>query len=146
MATDVDNLVFSDAPTLTLKCDKDGLIRVTSNSFEHHRTVKPGQQQLTVVWKEGKVMVTIAPLPSRPGVPGSYRKTKTITAVQFCKLGDHPAVYEDDTSPTGYAILGLEGKHQVTGGSDGDWIATGEEGEHWAIKDRVFRMTYEKVV
>lgn len=27
----------------------------------------------------------------------------------------------------------------------GDWIATGEKGEHWAIKDDIFRLTYELV-
>jgi hypothetical protein len=36
----------------------------------------------------------------------------------------------------------LEGGHNVC---PGDWIATGIEGEHWAIKPAIFKATYERV-
>lgn len=72
-----------------------------------------------------------------------FRKTALIEAVQFNKLGDHPAVHADDNSPTGFAIYTLENtkiKHEVT---PGDWIATGAQGEHWPIKNEIFTATYE---
>lgn len=28
---------------------------------------------------------------------------------------------------------------------DGDWIATGVEGEHWPVKDEIFKRTYKKL-
>lgn len=34
----------------------------------------------------------------------------------------------------------LEGPHRVT---DGDWVMIGIEGEHYAIKDRILRKTYD---
>ncbi|WP_219634235.1 PGDYG domain-containing protein [Lactobacillus sp. 3B(2020)] len=27
----------------------------------------------------------------------------------------------------------------------GDWILTGVDGEHWAVKDEIFNKTYKKV-
>jgi|ERR1700747_3640073 len=45
-----------------------------------------------------------------------------------------------------WTVLGvidtIEGQHIVT---PGDWIITGVEGECWAIKDSIFKATYEKV-
>jgi hypothetical protein len=83
------------------------------------------------------------------GVGREYRKTATITAVQWWKMGDHPAVVmTDDVSPAieaGHAIpwiRTLEGGHIVT---PGDWIATGAKGEHWPIKADIFALTYEPV-
>lgn len=32
----------------------------------------------------------------------------------------------------------------INGLSIGDWIATGIDGEHWAIADDIFRRTYER--
>ncbi len=72
-----------------------------------------------------------------------FRKTALIEAMQFNKLGDHPAVVAAPESPTGFGMYTLENtklKFEVT---PGDWIATGAEGEHWPIKDSVFRRTYE---
>lgn len=74
-----------------------------------------------------------------------YRKTALIEAVQWWKMGDHPAVvlksdrnrYADEGIPW---IDTLEGGHIVT---PGDWIATGIKGEHWPIKPDVFAATYE---
>lgn len=73
-----------------------------------------------------------------------FRKTALIEATQFCKLGDHPAVFQTDQSPTGYGIMTLERTklaHEVT---PGDWIATGVSGEHYAIKPDIFEATYER--
>ena len=73
-----------------------------------------------------------------------FRKRPVIiSAVQFNKLGDHPAVVATDESPTGFGINTLEHtkiKHEVT---LGDWIITGVIGENYAVKDSVFRQTYE---
>jgi hypothetical protein len=74
----------------------------------------------------------------------SYRKTATIEAVQFNKLGDHPAVFADVTSGTGYRIKTLEGGELGQEVTLGDYIATGIEGEHWPIKPDVFAATYER--
>lgn len=71
-----------------------------------------------------------------------YRKTATITATQWWKLGDHPAVvaYDDYGEPTQFGWVNtLEGGHIVT---PGDWIATGVQGEHWPIKPDVFAASY----
>ncbi len=73
------------------------------------------------------------------------KKPVVIDAVQFNKLGDHPAVVADPTSPTGFGIHTLEHtkiKHEVT---PGDWIITGVAGEVYACKDDIFRITYEPI-
>lgn len=73
-----------------------------------------------------------------------YRKKPvTIEAVQFFRIGDHPAVEADPRSPTGFAIRTLENtevKYEVT---PGDWIITGVKGEHYACKPDIFEATYE---
>ncbi len=77
-----------------------------------------------------------------------YRKTATIKASQWWKMGDHPAVVmaSDVTGATPEKPLPfcptLEGGHIVT---PGDWIATGVQGEHWPIKADVFAATYAPV-
>ncbi len=74
-----------------------------------------------------------------------YRKTALIDAEQF-RPGVKPwpeGVEVDADSPTGYGIFTLEQttrKHEVT---PGDWIATGGAGDRWAIKDAIFKATYE---
>lgn len=73
---------------------------------------------------------------------GLYRKTATITATQWWKDGDHPAVRIDGTGNPVAWINTLEGGHIV---SPGDWIATGVRGEHWPIKPDIFAATYELV-
>ena len=77
---------------------------------------------------------------------GKFRKTALIEAVQWFKMGDHPAVDEyanqlgtvKGIGPYGW-IETLEGGHIVT---SGDWIATGVAGEHWPIKPHVFAASY----
>lgn len=78
-----------------------------------------------------------------------YRKTATIRAEQFdgsdetikrYKLGffkgmDTGTIYE-------YTILTTEGRMDL---NIGDWIATGVNGEHWAIADDVFKKTYAEL-
>lgn len=72
-----------------------------------------------------------------------YRKKPVIIeAIQFNKFGDHPLVYKDSYSKTGYMIDTLEGKHEVT---IGDYIITGVKGETYPCKPDIFEMTYEKV-
>lgn len=41
-----------------------------------------------------------------------------------------------------YVIPTLEGKMII---NNGDWILTGVDGEHWAVKDEIFNKTYKKV-
>lgn len=83
------------------------------------------------------------------GVVNKYRKTALIEATQWFKDGDHPAVRMSNDIAEAMAtgkdvpwIDTLEGGHIVT---PGDWIATGVQGEHWAIKPDVFAATYEPV-
>jgi hypothetical protein len=77
---------------------------------------------------------------------GKFRKRPVvIEAVQFNKLGDHPAVVEFPGSATGFGIHTLEHtqiKHEVT---PGDWIITGVQGEVYACKPDIFEHTYEPV-
>ena len=78
-------------------------------------------------------------------MPKFRKKPVVIEAVQFFKLGDHPAVIEDTSSPTGYGLHTLEHtgiKHEVT---VGDWIITGVAGEVYACKPDIFSATYEAV-
>lgn len=78
-----------------------------------------------------------------------YHKTANIKAEQFdgsdetikrYKLGffkgmDTGTIYE-------YTILTTEGRMDL---NIGDWIATGVNGEHWAILDDVFKKTYAEL-
>ena len=71
-----------------------------------------------------------------------YRKKPLVVeAVQWFKLGDHPAVFigRDFGVPT---VATLEGLHIVT---PGDYIITGVKGEHYPCKPDIFAMTYEPV-
>lgn len=77
-----------------------------------------------------------------------YRKTATIKAEQFTgepeqvfKYGMFPSV-DNCTNEFQYFLPTEEGDMGI---NSGDWIATGEKGEHWAIKDDVFKRTYELV-
>lgn len=78
-----------------------------------------------------------------------YRKTATIKAEQFDgsakMLINYPIVAApDDTTRTNlrYCLLTKEGPLML---NLGDWIATGVEGEYWAIDDEIFKKTYEEV-
>ncbi|MCR1901629.1 hypothetical protein [Ligilactobacillus apodemi] len=77
-----------------------------------------------------------------------YRKTATIMAEQF--TGDPNQVFMYDMFPDvdncnnkfHYFLHTKEGDMCI---NPGDWIATGENGEHWPIKDDIFKQTYELV-
>lgn len=75
-----------------------------------------------------------------------YRKMATIKAEQFD--GSPEMVFKYDIFPdysgnnVRYFIETKEGQLEI---KEGDWIATGVEGEHWAIADDIFRKTYEEV-
>lgn len=76
-----------------------------------------------------------------------YRKTGTIKAEQFD--GNNEMVERYDMgfqlAPNGKGgaiIKTLEGDLLV---HVGDWIATGVNGEHWAIADDVFKKTYAEL-
>jgi hypothetical protein len=69
-----------------------------------------------------------------------------IEAVQFHRLGDHPAVVADLDGRKGFAIKTLENTvtlHEVT---PGDWIITGVQGEHYPCKPDIFALTYEPFI
>lgn len=85
------------------------------------------------------------------------KKPVIIEAVQWNKMGDHPAVLEVEKGPYisipetcskcgkpmkehGF-IDTLEDGHIVC---PTDWIMTGVKGENYPIKDDIFRETYEE--
>lgn len=76
-----------------------------------------------------------------------FRKKALIEASQFFpdKKPWPEGVEIDTMSPTGYGIFTLENTARKYEVEPGDWIATGTQGEHWAIKDHIFRATYEPV-
>ncbi|KRL81789.1 hypothetical protein [Ligilactobacillus equi] len=78
----------------------------------------------------------------------TYRKIATIQAEQFDGSQEMMKKYKIlDIGPMSspmvkrpiYHFCTLEGSLEV---NIGDWIATGIKGEHWAIKDDIFRETY----
>lgn len=74
-----------------------------------------------------------------------YRKTVAVEAEQFD--GSDEMIEKYNITPPmpldpDYTINTLEGD-MVLG--VGDWIAMGVNGEHWAIRDDVFKNTYEEV-
>ncbi|MDH5107254.1 DUF1642 domain-containing protein [Lentilactobacillus diolivorans] len=82
-----------------------------------------------------------------------YRKTATIKAEQFDgsqkmikKYGIEDSAesgYNDsDWEDEGLCIPTKEGYLRI---NNGDWVATGIDGEHWPIADDVFRKTYAKL-
>ncbi|QMU08601.1 DUF1642 domain-containing protein [Levilactobacillus suantsaii] len=82
-----------------------------------------------------------------------YRKTVTIKAEQFDgsqkmikKYGIEDSAesgYNDsDWEDEGLCIPTKEGCLRI---NNGDWVATGIEGEHWPIADDVFRKTYAEL-
>lgn len=81
----------------------------------------------------------------------TYRKTVTIRAEQFD--GSEKMIKEYniiDGLRIGYGIYysgiyRLPTKEGDMNISIGDWIATGIDGEHWAIDNDIFRETYEPV-
>lgn len=76
-----------------------------------------------------------------------YRKTATIKAEQFDGSDEMIERYDMgfQLAPNGKGgaiIKTLEGDLLV---HVGDWIATGVNGEHWAIKNDVFKKTYAEL-
>ena len=77
-----------------------------------------------------------------------YRKKTTIKAEQFDGSGKQIARYMVRiVAPTSWGegsyflLPAKEGDMKL---NIGDWIATGIDGEHWAIADDIFRRTYER--
>jgi hypothetical protein len=73
------------------------------------------------------------------------KKPVVIEAVQFNKLGDHPAVIESAESATGFGIKTLEHVNIIHEVTLGDWIITGVKGEVYACKPDIFEATYDPV-
>jgi len=72
-----------------------------------------------------------------------YRKISTIKAEQFDGSDEMIEKYNVDVDGIGSCALPtLEGMLKF---NVGDWIATGVNGEHRAIKDDIFNKTYEVV-
>lgn len=74
-----------------------------------------------------------------------YRKTTTIKAEQFD--GSDEMIEKYNITPPmpldpDYTINTLEGDMAL---GIGDWVATGVNGEHWAISDDVFKKTYAEL-
>lgn len=83
----------------------------------------------------------------------TYRKVATIKAEQFdgsdemiekYRINTDVEYYLDESDDivdrvVPYEIETLEGDLEV---NLGDWIATGVNGEHWAIADDIFKKTY----
>lgn len=85
-----------------------------------------------------------------------YRKKVAIEAVQFAPAGEHRLALPEGVLCVGrtggednYAYGGLEFHIQTLEGDltvrAGDWVITGIEGEHYAIKPDIFEATYELV-
>ncbi len=78
-----------------------------------------------------------------------YRKKTAIKAEQFDGSMEMMQEYGIEANPEGhyfadfplYTIPTKEGKMAI---HKDDWIATGIDGEHWAIADDIFRRTYER--
>lgn len=78
-----------------------------------------------------------------------YRKTATIRAEQFNDTNDQDFVntcrkYKlvQPGNDLHFELPTLEGLMKI---NYGDWIATGIDGEHWAIADEVFKRTYAEL-
>lgn len=78
-----------------------------------------------------------------------YRKTSTIKAEQFNDTNDEHFFRICDKyklvqpgSDLHFELPTLEGLMKI---EYGDWIATGAKGEHWAIRDDIFKKTYQEV-
>lgn len=82
----------------------------------------------------------------------TYRKVATIQAEQFDgslgMVATYDIKFKNDKStpnefrPLKFYIDTLEGGLEI---HKGDWIATGVDGEHWAIKDDIFKKSYVEV-
>ncbi|WP_443484483.1 hypothetical protein [Limosilactobacillus reuteri] len=81
----------------------------------------------------------------------TYRKTALIEAEQFDGSDEMMKKYSivdmaNVTSvPLHTARWFLPTKEGTMNLYEGDWIATGVDGEHWAIDQDIFKRTYERV-
>lgn len=74
-----------------------------------------------------------------------YRKTATIKAEQFDgsnEMADKYGIEFDEAYIFSFRLDTLEG---WIGIRIGDWIATGINGEHWAIANDIFKKTYAEL-
>lgn len=78
-----------------------------------------------------------------------YRKKVLIEAEQFDgsselmkRYGIHEANVPAMVTDLNLYLPTKEGDMVI---KQGDWIATGVDGEHWVIADDIFRRTYERV-
>ena len=75
-----------------------------------------------------------------------YRKTALIEAEQF--TADPKQVFkynifpDDNGTDFDYFFPTKEGNMKI---DEGDYIATGVDGEHWAIDKNIFERTYKRV-
>lgn len=161
MSTEAANIIKSEAPTLVLKAQPEGTVRVTSNSMAdgHYRSVSK-QQRLTVIWSEGKCLVTIEPMPSaeRQQLLAAtdsedgllYRRLGTVRAYRFWVSDKLTHLHVSYGDPAGRAsawanqwwVMTDCGRMPVL---DGDWIITQEDGKRWALGHKSFGETYEAV-
>lgn len=86
----------------------------------------------------------------------TYRKIETIQAEQFdgsqemikkyrtrtCELVSSPVVKNEESKLYLLNIISQDLLFNAREVKIGDWVATGINGEHWAIKDDIFRETY----
>lgn len=83
----------------------------------------------------------------------TYRKIATIQAEQFDGSQKMIKKYGiEDSAESGYNDsywrdegLFIPTKEGYLGINNGDWVATGIDGEHWPIADDVFRKTYDEL-
>lgn len=77
-----------------------------------------------------------------------YRKKTTIKAEQFDgseKMMKHYGIHEANVPPMVTDLnLYLPTKEGDMVIKQDDWIATGVDGEHWAIANDIFHRTYER--
>lgn len=72
-----------------------------------------------------------------------YRKTAPIKAERFDGSLEMMEKYPIRVSlSSGYFLCTLEGDFEI---DVGDYIATGDSGEHWTIKEDIFRRNYKLV-
>lgn len=72
----------------------------------------------------------------------TYRKIATVEAEQFLPLDNKIPSGVVKSSIGHWTIETLEGTMIVR---NEDWICTGIDGEKWAVKDDIFKRTYERV-
>lgn len=81
----------------------------------------------------------------------TYRKVTTIKAEQFDETAEAILSYNIIPKARFISVAHNEApwllptKEGYMSLKKGDWIATGVDGEHWAIANDIFKRTYERV-